>query len=381
MRPSKEVVVKVPRQNLRVPGPTPCPDYVLEAMGQPMINHRGPEFRELILRVTEGLKRVFQTESDLYILTASGTGVMEAMVVNTLSPGDKVLAIIIGVFGDRFAQIARAYGAEVIRLDFPWGAAADLDTIRKALKDDPSIKAVLVTHNETSTGVTNDLEAIAGVVKGEFDKLLLVDAISSLACIPLPVDEWRCDVVGTASQKGFMIPPGLGFVSFNQRAWDAYKEARMPRFYFDIGAAKRYLERGQTPFTPAVSIFYALDEALERLLGEGLERVYEHHRKIGAMVRDGVKELGLSLFAQDERYASNTVSAIQIPEGVDGRRLLGIMRENYGIVLAGGQSKLEGKIFRIGHMGYVTEEHIDQVLKALEVVLPQVGFKPARAAR
>ena len=259
--------MKVPRQNLRIPGPTPVPEDVLEASAQPMINHRGPEFKELIYGVTAKLKKVFFTENDVLILTASGTGAMEAAIVNTLSPGDKVLAVSVGSFGDRFTAISQRYGANVTRLDFEWGKAADPEAIRQALKKDPGIKAVTVTHNETSTGITNDLEAIAGIVKGEFNKLLLVDAVSSLGCLPLYTDQWKIDAVATSSQKGFMVPPGLAFISFSKEAWQAYETAKMPRFYFDLRSAKRYLEeRGQTPFTPAVSIFYALDVALDRML-------------------------------------------------------------------------------------------------------------------
>ena len=220
--------MKLHVQNLRTPGPTPVPPQVLEAASGPMINHRGPEFKELILDLTEKLKQVCMTEHDLLILTASGTGCMEAAVINSLSPGDKVLAVTIGAFGDRFAEMAQVYGAQVKRLEFPWGNAADIDTIRSALNEDPEIKAVLVTHNETSTGVTNDLETISQVVKGEFDKLLLVDAVSSLGCIPLPVDQWQCDMVGSASQKGLMTPPGLAFICVSSKGWEAHKEAAIP---------------------------------------------------------------------------------------------------------------------------------------------------------
>ena len=239
-----------------------------------MINHRGPEFKELLYSVTERLKRVFQTGNDLYILTASGTGALEASLVNTLSPGDEVIAAVTGSFGRRYADMAEAVGASVTRLDFQWGTAVDLSTLRKALEAQPQVKAVLVTHNETSTGVTNDLEAIAAMVKGEFEKLLLVDAISSLGCVSLPVDRWRCDVVATASQKGFLTPPGLSFISFGPEAWEARKSATATSFYFDLVAAQTYLERGQTPFTPNLPLFYALDRSLDVLLDEGLEETY-----------------------------------------------------------------------------------------------------------
>ncbi|MGB2884410.1 MAG: alanine--glyoxylate aminotransferase family protein, partial [Dehalococcoidia bacterium] len=258
--------------NLRIPGPTPCPEDVLQAMSKQMINHRGKEFAELIQQVTSKLKRAFQTNGDVYILTCSGTGAMEASIVNSLSPGDKVLALSNGVFGDRFANIAERFGAEVTRVKFEWGQAVDPDAAKQALDADPKIKAVLVTHNETSTGVTSDLEAIGAVVR-KFDKLLIVDAISSLGCIDLQVDAWGCDVVATGSQKGWMVPPGLAFVSVNERAWKAHAEAKMPRFYWDFTAAKEYLEKDQPPWTPAVAIFYALGVALATLEKEGLQNI------------------------------------------------------------------------------------------------------------
>ena len=370
--------MKIPRQNLRTPGPTPCPPEVLEAMAYPMINHRGPEFQEMFQSVTDKMKQVYMTEDRLYSLSASGTGSLEAGVVNTLSPGDRVLAVTIGYFGDRFADIAAAYGADVKKLQFDMGLPADPEVIRQALKDDPSIVAVLVTHNETSTGVTNDLETIARIVKHEFQKLLLVDAVSSLSCIRLPVDQWQCDVVCTASQKGLMVPPGLSFVSMSEEAWEARERATMPRFYFDLPAAQRYLERGQTPWTPTVSLFYALDVALGMLLEEGIEEVFQRHERIARRTREGLKALGLELLA-DAAHASNAVTSVKIPEGVDGGKLSQIMRTEYSVVLAGGQGSLTGKIFRVGHMGLVSEEDIDEVLAALEKTLPQVGFKPARA--
>ena len=362
---------KIPK-NLRIPGPTPCPDYVLEAMGQDMINHRGPEFQDMIKRTTEGLKSIFQTSNDVFILTASGTGAMEAAVVNTLSPGDTVLSVSIGVFGDRLGQIAETYGANVIKFTTTWGTAADPNDVKKVLDDNPNIKAVIVTHNETSTGVTNDMAAISKVVK-DADKLLLVDAISSLSSLPFYTDEWGCDVVMSGSQKGYMIPPGLAFISVSERAWEASKEATMPRFYWDFGRAKSYLERGQTPWTPAVSIFYALDVALQGMFKEGMENVFQRHIDLANKTRAGIKNLGLELFA-DETHASNTVTAIKVPEGVNGGDLAKRMQSDHDVVLGGGQGSLTGKIFRIGHLGHVYEEDISVVLSALEDVLPKIGF-------
>ena len=358
-------------ENLRIPGPTPCPDEVLQAMTKQMINHRGPEFRDILDRVTENLKVFFQTKNDLFLLTGSGTGGMEAAVVNTLSPGDSVLSVSIGVFGDRFATIAEQYGAAVTRLTFEWSKAADPDEVGRALQADPKIKAVLVTHNETSTGVTNDLGALSKVIKGA-GKLLLVDAISSLGSINLPVDEWGCDVAVSGSQKGWMTPPGLAMVSVSQEAWQAHANAKMPRFYWDFTRAKSYLERGQTPWTPVIPIVYAIDRALQIMMKEGMSNIIARHSRIGDLTRKGVKSLGLSLFA-DEKYASNTVTAVNTPEGTNANDLRKILLGENEIVLGGGQQSLDGKIFRIGHLGMVTEGDIEAVISALKVALPKVG--------
>ncbi len=357
---------------LRIPGPTPCPPEVMEAMGWPMINHRGPEFKKMLYEVTDELKEVYQTKNDLYILTGSGTGGLEAAVVNMLSPGDKILSVSIGVFGDRWANIARAFGADVVPLNFEWGQGADPDAVRKAIKDNPDITAVLVTHNETSTGVTNDLKTISKIVK-DAGKLLLVDAISSLSSIDLPVDEWNCDVVISGSQKGWMVPPGLAFASISQEGWKAFEKAKMPRFYWDFGQAKNYLEKGENPWTPAVSVVFGLSVSLKMILKEGLKNIFERHTRIGQKTRDGMKALGLSIFA-DEKYASNTVTAVAIPDGVDAKQLRVLMQSEHGIVLAGGQRHLDGKIFRIGHLGLISYEEVDDLLAALKDILPKVGF-------
>ncbi len=359
-------------EKLRIPGPTPCPPEVLQAMTKQMINHRGEEFVGILNEVTGKLKQLFQTENDVFILTGSGTGGLEAAIVNTLSPGDKVLSVSIGVFGERFATIAQRFGAEVIPLRFEWGKAADVEAIRQALQAEAKIKAVLVTHNETSTGVTNDMASISSAVK-EFDKLLLVDTISGLGSINLLVDEWHCDVTIAGSQKGWMVPPGMAMVSVSQEAWRAHDSARMPRFYWDFAQARSYLEKGQTPWTPAISTVFALSVALEMMLKEGLPNIIARHARVGRAAREGVKALGLSLFAE-EAYASNTVTAVSSSDGLDTKKLLRILREEHRIVLGGGQQKLDGKIFRIGHLGWVTEDDIEAVISALKVALPQAGF-------
>ncbi|MEX2238681.1 MAG: alanine--glyoxylate aminotransferase family protein [Dehalococcoidia bacterium] len=359
--------------NLRIPGPTPCPPEVLAAMSHEMINHRGPEFTSTQKRLTEKLQKYFQTTNDVYIVSASGTGVMEAMVVNALSAGDRVLAVSIGAFGDRFAKIAEIFGADVTQLNCEWGDVADPDAIRDALRNDPSIKAVLVTHNETSTGTTNPLGEIAAAVK-EFDKLILVDAISSLSSIHCPVDEWQLDFVGTGSQKGWMVPPGISFVSVSPRGWQAYEQSTMPKLYFDLGQYKSYGEKGEPPWTPAISCYFALDAAFELLEREGLQAILDRHQRLADRTRVGVKELGFKLVPLDERYASNTVTAAYPPEGVDSSKLIAYCRDELGVEFQGGQGKLTGKIIRIGHLGLVSDADIDISLDVLQRGLGALGY-------
>jgi aspartate aminotransferase-like enzyme len=354
---------------LRVPGPTPCPPQALEAMGRQMINHRGEEFGGILRSTTEKLKQVFKTKGDVFLLTASGTGGMEAAIVNTLSPGDRVLSISNGFFAERFGDIAEQYGAEVTRLSFEWGKAVAPDAVDKALRADGDIKAVLATHNETSTGMTNNLNEISAVVK-KFDKLLLVDAISSLGCINLPTDDWHCDVVVTASQKGWMVPPGLAMVSVSEKAWQAHAQAKMPRYYWDFSKAKDYLQKGQTPWTPAISVFYALNTTLDLMLSEGLYNIFARHARVAQMARNEAKSWGLSLFPE-ANYASNTVTAINASDSTNVPKLIQILRDEHEVVIAGGQGKLSGKIFRIGHLGMVDEKDMKIVLEALTKTLPK----------
>ena len=357
---------------LRIPGPTPCPPETLQAASRQMINHRGKEFGQLLQSVTVRLKQIFQTKGDVFVLSCAGTGGLEAAIVNTLSPADEILACSCGVFGDRFADIAEQYGAKVNRLNFEWGTPAKPEAIRQALRANTNIKAVLVTHNETSTGVTNDLASISSVVN-EFDKLLLVDAVSSLGCIDLPTDGWHCDVVVTASQKGWMVPPGLAMISVSEKAWKAYSQARMPRFYLDFAKAKDYLQKGQTPWTPAISICYALDASLDLMLNEGLQNIFARHKRVAQMTRDGIKSLGLSLLP-DESCASNTVTAVNASDKLDVSKFVQILKEESDVVIAGGQRKLSGKIFRIGHMGLVNEDDIKVTLQAIEKALPKARY-------
>jgi aspartate aminotransferase-like enzyme len=349
-------------------------------MTHEMINHRGPEFAGLIAELTAGLQRCLRTEADVLTLTGSGTGGLEAAVVNTLSPGDPVLAVTIGWFGDRIADIATAFGADVERLAFPAGRAADPDALRARLRARPSTKAVLITHNESSTGVTNPLAELAAAVR-ESGALLIVDVVSSAAAIDLRIDEWGVDVSISASQKAWAAPPGLTMLSMSERAWAAYRAARMPRYYWDLGQARAWLEKGQTLATPAVSVFFALREALRLLEREGIDRAIARHRRVGERARAGAQALGLELFAEPG-VASNTVTAIRAPAGVDGNAVVAMLRDEYGVELAGGQGPFAGQIFRIGHLGWVEERDVDEVLEALRQALPRLGHRlPAAAGR
>jgi aspartate aminotransferase-like enzyme len=365
--------------NLRIPGPTPVPDGILEAMSRPMINHRGPVFAKILGEVTASLKRFFRTSGDVLTITSSGTGGLEAAVVNVLSPGDKVLALSVGFFGDRFSEIAQLYGADVTRIEFEAGHGADPERVRQHLKQHPDTRAVLVTHNESSTGVTNPLPQIARVVR-ETDALLVVDAVSSIVGIDVRTDEWGLDVVATASQKAWAAPPGLAMVSMSERAWAANKVARMPRYYFDLAAAKSWLDRGQTLATPAVSVFFALHEALKLLEAEGLDNAIARHSRVAQRMRAGATELGLELFAEPS-VASNTVTAIKAPAGISGNDVVRVLRDEHDIELAGGQGSFAGKIFRVGHLGWVDEADMDLVVEALRVALPKLGFRVGAPAR
>lgn len=357
--------------NLRIPGPMPLPEDVLEATGSPMINHRGPVFKDMIERMTRNMQSLLLTKNDVYFYTSSGTGAMEGAVVNTLSPGDPVLSVSIGVFGDRFADIAERYGAEVTRLKTDLGKAAEPNQVGDALRKISGCKAVLITQNDTSTAVANDLGALAEVIHRESDALILVDAVSSAGGMELPVDAWGIDMVATASQKAWMAAPGIGMIAVSPKAWKAYESSSMPKFYFDIALYRQYLEIGQPPFTPALSTIFGLDLALGQLVKEGIETVVARHHDRAEQTRNGVKALGLTLFA-DQRFASNTVTAVNVPDDIDAAKLVATMRDKHSVEISGGQGPLRGKIFRIGHMGWCLPEHIEDCLDALKKTLAEL---------
>ncbi|MGP0127738.1 MAG: pyridoxal-phosphate-dependent aminotransferase family protein [cyanobacterium endosymbiont of Rhopalodia musculus] len=362
---------------LMIPGPTPVPEKVLLAMGKHPIGHRSSGFSEIIAEITENLKWLHQTKSDVLMLTVSGTGAMEAGIINFLSPGDRVLVGNNGKFGERWGKISRAFGLEVEEITAEWGKPLDSEAFRKKLEFDNQkhIKAVIITHSETSTGVINPLETINKYVKAHGEALIIVDAVTSLGAINVPVDDWGLDVVASGSQKGYMVPPGLGFVSVSQKAWEAYKTATLPKFYLDLGAYRKATNKNSSPFTPPVNLMYGLQVALQMMKDEGLEAMFTRHRRLTEATRAGVKALGLPLLADDE-VASTAVTAV-MSTGVTAEAIRSTIKKQFDISLAGGQDHLKGKIFRIGHLGFVSERDILTVIAALESTLIILGNQRA----
>lgn len=350
------------KQILLTPGPTPLPGGVREALARPMIHHRTAIYQEIFKEVVEGLKTVFQTRNDLFIFTSSGTGAMETAVVNFLSPGDKVVAVIGGKFGERWGNICEAYGLNTIFLPVVWGEACSPDLLEETLRKEKEVKAVYTTLCETSTGVRQDIEALTRAAH-EHGAILVVDAISGLAADPLLTDRWGVDVVISGSQKALMLPPGLSFISVGSRAWELAKSARLPKFYFDLQKTKKAWQKFDSPFTPAISLVIALRESLKRIQKKGMEKVWKEAEELASFTRKGASRLGLSLFS---KAPSSALTAVNVPEGVDGKRLVQTLRGQYGIWVAEGQGELEGKIFRIAHMGYIRKQDIQLCFTALE---------------
>jgi len=357
---------------LLTPGPTPLPPQVLESMARPIIHHRTPQFQAILKEASVGLKEVFQTSNDVFIISSSGTGAMEAAVMNLLSCGDTALVIQGGKFGERWTEISKAYGINCEIIDVEWGKAVDPEEINKRLKANPKIKAVFTTLCETSTGVDNDIEKIAGITKAAH-AVLVVDAISGLGAIDLKTDAWGVDVVVSGSQKGLMLPPGLGFISLSPKAWKLVEACKSTRYYLDLRKARKALEKNDTPFTSSITLIIALNEALKMMREDGLENIFARHRKMADAVRAAMKALGLELFAPTA--ASDAVTAVKVPAGIDGEKLVKTMRDTYGVTIAGGQAELKGKVFRIAHMGFIAEFDIITGLSCLEKVLSTMGYK------
>ena len=360
---------------LMIPGPTPVPEQVLLAMAKHPIGHRSPAFSEITAEVNENLKWLHQTSNDVLALNVSGTGAMEAGIINFLSAGDKVLVGSNGKFGDRWGKISKAFGLEVDTITAEWGKPLDTEEFRAKLEGDTAkeIKAVIITHSETSTGILNDLETITKYVKNHGEALIMVDAVTSLGAISVPVDEWGLDVVASGSQKGYMIPPGLGFVSVSPKAWEAYKTATLPKFYLDLGKYSKSAAKNSTPFTPPVNLTYGLQTALRMMKAEGLENIFARHKRLTQATRAAVKALGLQLFAPDE-FASTATTAVMPPEGT-AEKIRAILNKEFDISIAGGQDDYKGKIFRIGHLGFVSERDVLTAISALEAALVAIGYE------
>ncbi len=355
---------------LMTPGPTPVPPEVLLEMAKPLIHHRTPQYLAIFKKVLEGMKTVFKTSNDVCVFTSSGTGAMEASVVNILSPGDKAIVVQGGKFGERFGELCKAYGIEFIPINVTWGTPADPKVIKEALEKNKGVAAVYTTLSETSTGTVNDMREIGSIVK-DHDAILVVDAISGLGADDLQTDAWNVDMAVSGSQKGLMIPPGLAFVTVSKKAWAKVEKSRLPKYYFNLKHYRKALQDNDTPWTSAVSLVIGLQKSLEIILGEGMDAVLARHAKMAKAVREGAKALGLSIYSSSP---SNAVTPINVPTGIDGELLVKTMRDKYGVTVAGGQSELKGKIFRIAHLGFMENFDCVVALSALEIVASEMGY-------
>ena len=360
------------KRQLFSPGPTPVPERVLLAMAGPVMHHRDPAYEDLFQEVREGLQYVFQTKNEVLVLASSGTGAMEGAVCNILSQGDEVLVVRGGKFGERWGEICEAYGVNFTPIDVPWGKAVDPLAIEKALDAQPAIKAVFVQASETSTGAMHPIKEIADIVKKRDATILVVDAISALGVSDLPMDQWGLDVVISGSQKAFMLPPGLAFAALSPKAWGFVEKSTLPKFYFNFKKEAASTQKNQSQFTPAISLVVGLREALRMFKEEGLKNVFKRHEKLARATREAAKALGLELLAPES--PSNALTAIKAPEGIDGKKLKKNFEDMYGLIIAGGQSQLKGKIIRIAHIGYFQPLDIIQAVGTLELVLKDMGY-------
>jgi aspartate aminotransferase-like enzyme len=365
------------KRYLMAPGPTPVPPEVLAASAEPVLHHRGPDFREVMKRCLGRLQEVARTQHDLLLFTASGTGAFESAVVNLLSPGERVLVVTAGEFGDRWIALARAYAADVQELRYAWGETPQPDDLRGRLEE-TGADVVFLVHSETSTGVVSDVQALVAAAR-EAGALSVVDAVSSLGAVPVETDAWGIDVVIAGSQKALMTPPGLSLATISPAAWERCARTTTPRFYFDWAKLHAQLESGSTPFTPAVSLVVALDAALALLLEEGLESAFARHAALGRACREGAKAMGLELFSPDEERSA-IVTAILTPEGVDAREVVLALRDRFGITVAGAHGDMGPKMLRIGHIGYYDVFDITTALAALETLLVERGADVERGA-
>jgi aspartate aminotransferase-like enzyme len=352
------------------PGPTPVPESALSAASEPIIHHRTPEFSDIFMDVSEGLKYVFQTEQDVFILTSSGSGAMETAVVNTLCPGDKVITLNGGKFGQRWGKICSAYGVDVREIELEWGEPVTKEQLAEELEANPETKAVFATLSETSSGTIYDIQGY-GEIMADKEAILVVDGISGLGATPCPMDEWKVDVMVAGSQKSFMIPPGLAYISFSSKAWELVEKSTLPKFYFDAKEYKKSLGKRTTPWTPAVSLIIQQKKSLDIIKSLGLESLFEHHRILGDATRAGVKALDLELLSKNP---GNILTAVKVPAEIDGLQLVKTMQGKYRAYIAGGQDPYKGKIFRIAHLGYMGGFEIVTALTALEMTLDELGY-------
>lgn len=358
------------KQYLLTPGPTPIPPQVSLKEALPIIHHRTSEFGEIYKDVAEGLKYVFQTKNEVYMLSASGTGAMEMAIVNLLSPGDEIIVASCGNFGDRFKKMAEVYGVRVIEASVPWGNVVKPEEIEKALNENPGVKAVYTTFTETSTGVVNDIKAIGKIV-AKTPAVLVVDTISGLAGQEYRADEWKVDITVCGSQKGFMLAPGLAFISMSEKAWKLVETSKLPKFYFDIKKYKKSYATNETPFTPPVTLIVALQEALKMIKEKGIENMWNDYKLLAKAARAGMKALGLELFGE---VPCEVVTSAKVPEEIGGK-IVKTLREKYGVSIAGGQGELKGKIIRFAHMGYIGKADLLVGFSCLEMVLVELGMK------
>jgi aspartate aminotransferase-like enzyme len=371
VRPGREDNgVQVMSVNFRLPGPTPLPPEVVEALGRDMIPHRGPAFRDFYRETLRLARDLHRTDGNVLTWAATGSAGWEVAIVNLLSPGDRVLVAVNGNFGDRFARVAERFGLDVKRLDVPWGTPILPEQVRSALAEHPDVSAVLLVHNETSTGVTNPLREIAAAVR-DHGALVIVDAVSAAGALPLHVDEWGIDFVFSGSQKAWMCPPGLLIAAVGPRAWDAYQRSTYRRFFWDIGEARKMADQGMTPTTPPLSLLYAFRAALDMISAEGLENVWQRHQCLGALTRDGVRAAGMEVFAV-RGYESDTVTAFRPPAGIAAREMLVRLRERHGVEAQGGQAHLTDQVVRIGHMGWVHEPEMREAIAAVKAVAEEI---------
>lgn len=363
------------KTRLFTPGPTPVPERVMLAMAEPIIHHREPEFKALFGRVSDNLRYLFQTGREVYTLTSSGTGAMEAAVCNLLSAGDTVIYVNGGKFGERWGDVCSAFGVNAQEITVEWGDAVQQEQVLEMLKKFPQAKAVFLTQSETSTGVVTDVRSIASVVRNHSDALVVVDGISSVGALEMRMDEWGIDVLLTGSQKGLMIPPGLAFLALSDRAWKLVEQSRLPKYYFSLPAAKKSFADSNTPWTPAITLFVGLDIALQMIRNEGIVDVWRRHEKLARAIRAACDALELSLLA---KYPSNALTAVRVPPTIACKELLKVMKDRYGITVAGGQAHLKGKIFRIAHLGFYDELDIVAMVSALEDALRTCGWAGER---